>query len=86
MAFKKGQSGNSKGRPKGTITKPKLADHLTDEQISNLVKKAYSMAELGNETMLRFILEQKFGKAIQPTDMNIVGDMYITFDDAFKNK
>lgn len=71
------------GRPKGSTTKPRISDYLTEKQLDKLVKKAYSMAEAGNEAMLKFVLEQKFGKAIQPTDMNIVGDLTINFDPAF---
>ncbi len=86
MAFKKGQSGNPAGKPKGATSKPKLSDYLTKDQVDSLVKKAFQMAERGNETMLKFVLEQNFGKAVQPTDMNIVGDMFISFDPVFDKK
>lgn len=85
MAGKGGRQPGA-GRPVGSTTKPRLSDCLTKEQIDTLVKKAFSMAEAGNEAMLKFVLEQNFGKAIQPTDMNIIGDMYISFDPVYKKK
>jgi hypothetical protein len=54
------------GRPKGATTKPRLSDYITEEQVNNLVLKAYEMAATGDSTMLKFILEQHFGKAVQP--------------------
>lgn len=54
------------GRPKGSTTKPRLSDHLTKEQVDTLVAKAFSMAAGGDSVMLKFVLEQHFGKAIQP--------------------
>lgn len=78
------QNGKKGGRPKGSTTKPRISDYLSERDIENLLDKAYEMAAQGNESMLKFILEQKFGKAIQPTDMNIVGNMSIRFDSTFK--
>lgn len=83
MAFQKGVSGNPKGKPKGAISKPRISDYLTKEQIDALVKKAYSMARRGNEVMLKFVLEQNFGKAMQPVEGEMKGNITITFDTAF---
>lgn len=66
MAFKKGQSGNLNGRPKGTLTKPRLSDYLSEEQVKVLVNKAIEMASTGDSVMLKFCLEQHFGRAAQP--------------------
>ena len=71
MAFKKGVSGNPAGKPKGATSKPRLSNYLTEEQVNGLVKKAHEMASEGNETMLKFILEQHFGKAVQ----TVAGDV-----------
>lgn len=54
------------GRPKGSITKPRLSDYITEEQVTTLVSKAIAMANEGDTHILKFILEQHFGKAVQP--------------------
>lgn len=72
------------GRPKGSLTKPRLSDFLTKEQVDSLVAKAQEMALSGNETMLKFILEQHFGKAMQPVEGQLSGNLTITFDNSFK--
>lgn len=59
------------GRPKGSYTRPQLRDALTHEQIDALVRKAHDMAEQGDTTMLKFILEQVYGKA--PQQLEVAG-------------
>jgi len=54
------------GRPKGATTRPQLRDQLTPQRITALVKKAEEMANNGDPTMLKFLLEQVYGKAVQP--------------------
>ena len=72
------------GRPKGSTTKPRISDYLTPQEINTLISKAYEMAASGNETMLKFILEQNFGKAIQPVEGDFKGELTISFDQTFK--
>jgi hypothetical protein len=43
-----------------------LRDQLTAEQIETLVSKAVEKAEAGDSLLIKFILEQIFGKAPQP--------------------
>lgn len=87
MAFQKGHK-KIGGKQKGTIQKPRISDYLTKSQVDTLVLKAYEMAENGNETMLKFVLEQNFGKA--PQAMEVSGkdgqSLVITFDEAFKQR
>lgn len=71
------------GRPKGSTTKPRLSDFLTKEEVGELVSKAYEMAKGGDTTMLKFVLEQHFGKAIQPVEGDFKGNITIKFDNAF---
>lgn len=55
------------GRPKGSKNLPKLCDYLGKERIDKLAEKAYEVAiEKGDATMLKFLLEQIYGKAAQP--------------------
>lgn len=65
------ENGKKGGRPKGSITRPQLRDALTQEQIDALVVKAHGMASLGDTTMLKFILEQVYGKA--PQQLEVAG-------------
>lgn len=53
------------GRPAGSSNKPKLALHLGQENIDKLVEKAKEIALAGDAIMLKFLLEQVYGKAIQ---------------------
>lgn len=85
MAFKKGQSGNPAGKPKGAISKPRISDYLTQEDIDAIVLKAVKMAKAGNEKMIQLVIEQNFGKAAQM----LVGDperpISMTFDNSFQD-
>lgn len=56
----------SKGRPIGSKTKPQIGNFITREQVEKLMVKAYEMAEEGNETMIKFLLEHVFGRPVQP--------------------
>ena len=43
------------GRPLGSVKRPQIVDYITAEEVDKLTNKAYTMAEQGNETMLKFI-------------------------------
>jgi len=58
MQFKKGQSGNPAGRPKGALDRRSLFRQLIEPYKDELVSKAVEMALAGNEQMLRLILER----------------------------
>lgn len=82
---KKGGKQPGAGRPKGSTTKPRLSDYLDEKQVNALVRKAYTLADGGDVTMLKFVLEQHFGKAIQPTELDVKGNVNISFDSTFKD-
>lgn len=77
------QNGMKGGRPKGSTTKPHLSDYLSEKQVIKLVKKATEMAEKGDTLMLKFVLEQHFGKAIQPIGNAGNKPFIVQFDNAF---
>lgn len=52
------------GRPKGAVNKFKLRERFTDEEIMELVDEAKKQAKK-DPVMLKFLLEQIFGKARQ---------------------
>lgn len=84
-ADKSRANGRKGGRPIGS-TKFKIDDYLSDKDFNLIMKKAIEKAKNGDEAMIKWIGDHKLGKAVQPTDMNIVGDMHISFDPVFENK
>jgi hypothetical protein len=62
----KGGARPGAGRKKGSTTRPQLRDQLTQKQIDALVAKGLERAEAGDSIILKFLLEQVFGKAPQP--------------------
>jgi len=80
----KGGARPGAGRPKGSSTKPKIADFLTEAEIKCVVDKAKEKIEAGDVTMIKFILEQLMGKAAQSMDVTSDGEkLTITFDNSF---
>lgn len=79
----KGGARPGAGRPQGSTNLPKLRDALTPSQIEALVKKAVEKANEGDSILLKFMLEQIYGKAPQP----LVGDpdqpVMVRFDPSF---
>lgn len=70
--FKHGGARPGAGRPKGTKNKLKIADFFTPEEIDQIVVEAKLLAFGDGNTkpdrdMLKFIMEQLFGKATQKT-------------------
>jgi hypothetical protein len=74
-----------RGRPKGSYSKPQIRDYIGNPDIKALTEKAVEMAKAGDPTMLKFVLEQIYGKAPQSVDLNGGLELNITFDDAFKS-
>ena len=59
MTFRKGQSGNPAGKPKGTRNKITLAlEALLDGEASALTRKAIDLAKSGDGPMMRLCLER----------------------------
>lgn len=57
------------GRPKGSTTKPRITDYLTEDEISEIIKKAKELALMGNEAMIKLIFEQHLGKPAQSMEL-----------------
>lgn len=70
------------GRPKGSTTRPQIRDYFTEEEILDLVKDLKAKAKT-DPNIAKFIAEHIFGKAIQPVEGDIKGELTITFDNAF---
>ena len=56
--FKKGKSGNPKGRPKGVSDKRNRLLQLLEPNIEKLLDKAVELALSGDQAMLRLLLER----------------------------
>ena len=54
-----------RGRPFGSTTRPQFRDFITEDEVKKLVKIAKKQAETKPE-LLKFVLEQIFGRAPQP--------------------
>lgn len=80
MAFKKGESGNKAGRPKGATTKPRITDYLKKKEIDAIVAKAKELALAGDQAMIKLIIEQNFGKAAQAVELSVS----VTLEDVYK--
>ena len=74
---------NKRGRPFGSISKPRLSDFITRKEVEKLVAKAVRLAAKGDTVMLKFVLEQHFGKAIQPVEGSFNGSLTLAFDKTF---
>lgn len=72
------------GRPKGSTTKPRFSDYITEKDVNALVKKALELASQGNDNMIKFCLEHHFGKAMQPMEGNFNANVIFSFDESFK--
>jgi hypothetical protein len=59
MPFKKGQSGNPKGRPKGALNKASMAaQQLLDGEAQEITRKVIELAKKGNPMALKLCLER----------------------------
>lgn len=81
----KGGKREGAGRKKGSITKPRFSDYVSESDVEKLVKKAMELAKNGDTTMLKFVLEHQFGKAMQPVEGNLTGNFSLSFDNTFKD-
>lgn len=69
------ENGKKGGRPKGSRTLPKIRDYITPEEVKELIQTAKEQAKERPE-LLRFLLEQIFGRA--PQSVNVDGNLNVS--------
>jgi hypothetical protein len=57
-------------RPRGSYTRPQIKDYIGNEDIIELTNLAVKKAKGGDVVLLKFLLEQVYGKAPQPLTGN----------------
>ncbi|MCU7805891.1 MAG: hypothetical protein KZQ96_22140 [Candidatus Thiodiazotropha sp. (ex Lucinoma borealis)] len=67
MKYKKGQSGNPKGRPKGIVDRRSLFRKHIESNAENLVKKVVAMALEGDVRAMKLCLE-RISPPMKPRD------------------
>lgn len=74
------------GRKMGSTAKPKITDSMSEEQIQSIIASALQKAEDGDSVLIKFLLEQYWGKAPQSHDLsdNALEALKIVFDPTFK--
>lgn len=78
--FGQGQPGNPNGRP--GKNRPHIRDFFSKEEITKLVEDAKTRAAKGDKDLMKFLLEQIFGKAPQNIELpeGSSGQITVTWD------
>ncbi len=71
-------------RPKGSTTRPQIRSFVGDDDIRELTDIAVKKAKSGDVIMMKFLLEQVYGKAPQSIDMGGELSLNVKFDESFK--
>lgn len=61
-------SGRKPGVSKATQIKRKIQDYITEEDVRDLIIQAKKLARKGDSQLIRYLLDQVFGKAPQPIE------------------
>lgn len=83
--FKKGKSGNPKGRPKLPDLKEAIAKILSEEKdgytaLDAILAALRAKAAKGDVRAAQELLDRGFGKATQPIDQRNVGEIRVIWD------
>lgn len=62
---KRGGYREGAGRPKGSLNQPKFLDYIVTKDVEHFVQLAIKHANAGDSSMIKFILDQTFGRARQ---------------------
>lgn len=73
------------GRPKGSKTRPQLIDYYTDSELAEFFADLKESAKK-DPMIKKFVAEQLLGKAMQPVEGNVSGELVLKFDNIFNQK
>jgi len=62
----RGGARKGSGRPKGATSRPQIRDYVSEQEVRELVATCKNEAKKGRPELLKFLLEQIFGRAVQP--------------------
>lgn len=76
------------GRPAGSVNKLKFTDFFSPEDAEDAVIKAKELVKQGDRDMIKYVIDQWFGKAKQSTELTgKEGEpLKIMFDNVFKDR
>lgn len=57
------------GRKPGSVTKLKIRDYVSQDQVDELVELLIKKVKEGDPVLMKFLVEQLFGKAAQSLDL-----------------
>ena len=71
-------------RPKGSTTRPQIRKYMNHKEMEQIVAIAIKKAREGDVGMIKYMLDQTFGKAPQVMEMEGGMDINLVFDKIFK--
>lgn len=76
------ENGKKGGRPKGSTTRPVLRSFFSDKELKDFIDNLKQTAKT-DPTIMKFVAEQIFGKAVQPIGNDEGQALVVKFDGVF---
>ena len=74
-------AGRKPGVSKATEIKRKIQDYINEDDVQDLIKLAKKQAKKGDSQLIKYLLDQVFGKPVQPiAGMGEDGEILIKLD------
>ena len=72
-------------RPVGSTTRPQIRSYISKKEIEDITKMAVKKAQEGDTIMVKFMMEQIYGKAPQPQEHSGDVNLKVDYDKAFNS-